>query len=269
VKIVEISHTFRTHMKASIILMKYREATDKGWPIYLQLRYKDRSGKHKIRKKSLKIHTLDEHWDHSNALPTQHHPNFFNLYPYFKELNARMIDLRLKDYRDAEQAMAFLTRYDRAPVASFDELLEKFASELEENHKMAKLIKWRSSVSVLRNYIGHTDIYDGISGDLLRFKKKMRNDGKTKGTVKTYLSSLRAMYNQGVSHGYIKDQKIFAGVFKDLHTPAYAKRPKYLDRKSLQLFRDAELSGTQSRARDIWMLSFYLGGQDLKDVYYL
>lgn len=91
---------------------------------------------------------------------------------------------------------------------------------------------------------------------IIQWKDKMLNAGLCRNTVNYYLRGLRAIYNRAVMLELTKDNTPFKMV--SCNNVKTAKRA--ITQQQLRTLAYMELEGSQRRARDMFMLSFYLRG---------
>ncbi len=98
---------------------------------------------------------------------------------------------------------------------------------------------------------------------LIGFKNYCIDQGLSTNTISTYISKIRAIYNEACSRIEYKPE--FSPFKKGLIT--YERtRKRNLNIESLQQLKSLNLKGSQERCRDLLLLSFYLRGLDIIDI---
>ena len=103
------------------------------------------------------------------------------------------------------------------------------------------------------------------------FKTIRLMKGNKKNTIHKYISVFKALYNKACRHYKIQNEvNPFQDVFKGITVKKNRTKKKNVSKETIKLLESITgLSSGQERALDIWLLEFYLGGQDLYDIYYL
>lgn len=153
---------------------------------------------------------------------------------------------------------------------SFYSFYDIFCSELKESGKDGSLAAYKTAFDQLKKYRENL-VFADIDYNLLNeFKKWRLRLGNSKNTVHTYLRKYRAVYNEAVRRQLLTDEKPFQGVFKGVIVKANRTKKKNISMADIQAMENAvDLTVADKRSLDLWLLLFYFGGQDLKDLYYL
>lgn len=104
--------------------------------------------------------------------------------------------------------------------------------------------------------MGDMEIKNLSRSHIIQWKDKMLNAGLCRNTVNYYLRGLRAIYNRAVMLELTKDNAPFKMV--SCGNVKTAKRA--ITQQQLRTIAYIELSGNEAKARDMFMLSFYLRG---------
>lgn len=110
--------------------------------------------------------------------------------------------------------------------------------------------------------------------DLLQFKEWMRTQrmkkakdnriGYSDASIEKVLGKLKSAYLYAVKRKYFVPK---LEIWDDVKIPSSGKRDCALSIEDLRKFRDAPLTDYRAQLRDIFMLSFYLCGMNLIDIY--
>ena len=156
------------------------------------------------------------------------------------------------------------------PQQTFTFFYKEYMKELLLNNKIATLKKYENAFNQLHFLKKSIEFNDLNYVFFHLFKEARLRSGNSKNTVHTYLTVYRSVYNEAVRRGIILDQKPFEGVFKSVFVKANRTKKRNISKESIVLLENAaDLTLAEKRARDLFLLLFYFGGQDLKDVYYL
>lgn len=153
---------------------------------------------------------------------------------------------------------------------SFNDFYDTFLNELKEKQKNASYNIYKTAFDRLKEYRAQLDFED-IDYTLLNgFKDWRLKKGNAKNTIHTYLRKYRAVYNEAVKRDIATDKKPFAEVFKGITVKSNRTKKKSLKKEDIVKLETAEnLTFAEKRSVNLFLLLFYFGGQDLKDVYYL
>ncbi len=106
---------------------------------------------------------------------------------------------------------------------------------------------------------------------VIRKDKKLPRKTIEPGTINNYMRGLRSIYNKArdVYNDYDLDIiKIPRDPFKKVEIPEYQHKRKNLQIEEILMIRDAELNNQRAKtARDVFMISFYLMGINMCDLY--
>ncbi|TVZ55636.1 integrase-like protein [Lutibacter sp. Hel_I_33_5] len=146
----------------------------------------------------------------------------------------------------------------------------QFLGGLKENNKLASYDIYTTALNQLKKFRAVL-LFSDLSYSLLtEFKNWQLELGNSKNTIHTYLRKYRAVYNEAVRKKVITDTKPFSGVFKGVTVKSNRTKKRNISKGSIVLLETAKfLTKAQQRSVDFWLLMFYFGGQDLKDVYFL
>lgn len=142
----------------------------------------------------------------------------------------------------------------------------KCIEEGRENY--AKLLE--RSRKVFMDFLGERCISDIAIQDITPFlisswqEWMLKKRGLSTSTTGMYLAEVKAILNSAIKEGIVVYEK---HPFADVKIGRSTVRNCDIDIHELAKFRDADnLTKGESKVRDIWMLSFYLGGMNLKDM---
>lgn len=100
--------------------------------------------------------------------------------------------------------------------------------------------------------------------DILTLETKLKNEGMSKTTIANYMGFLKRLTNFAVNNDLIGFRR---NPWSNYKKPKPEIREAWLSTVKFKELRDSELSSkTQKRARDLFLLSFYMGGINLVDI---
>jgi hypothetical protein len=218
-------------------------------------------GKRRRMKISTPFSSSLKDWDEFKKLPKGSHPKFYTLHPYLLELQLKIDDIYRKGIVNFEKIKNILVK-----TSSQDDDLIKFGYALAEEKSFSTKGNYETALNNFK--LSHPVIYfdDFDYSVLIKFKNSELEKGLRPVTVHTYLKNLRSIYNEYCRRSNKDSKEPFKGIFSGLNTRSSTAQRNYLETKQLHKLRTCELTGVKKLARDLWMLQFYLGGQDLKDI---
>lgn len=95
-------------------------------------------------------------------------------------------------------------------------------------------------------------------------RAKDNREGYSDASIEKVLTKLKSAYLYAVKRKYFEPK---LEIWDDIQIPVSGKRDCELSIDELRRFRDAPLDGYMEQLRDIFMLSFYLCGMNLIDIY--
>lgn len=153
---------------------------------------------------------------------------------------------------------------------SYLDFYKSFILEKKAAGKISTALSYENAYNSLKLYRSNVDFLDLDYSFLNGFKAWREKEGNSKSTIHTYLRKFRAVYNEAVKRGVVVDKKPFEGAFTGITVKANRTKKRNLTKASIiKLERAENLTMYHQRAVDLFLLMFYFGGQDLKDIYYL
>lgn len=146
-----------------------------------------------------------------------------------------------------------------------------FRSRIEELHcegKHGSALSLEHTLRVFLKFAGHKlFLLDEVDLPLMiAFRNYLLREGLAPNTTTFYMSTFRSVYNHSIAEGYvIGDKRPFEG----LSIRIRKTRKLALSDDVLRKVAQAELTGPQAVARDLFMLSFYCRGMSFVDMAYL
>ena len=146
---------------------------------------------------------------------------------------------------------------------------EDYINELEEEDRIKTAVAYKTAMNAIKDF--HTkklNLYDITPAFLTKFQKHQETKGNSLTTTGIYLRSLRTIYNICIAKGIIrKDENYPFGRGKYI-IPAGRNIKKALTITEVaKIAKHETIPGSfADRAKDFWMLSYYLGGINFKDL---
>ena len=250
-------------MKLTFCLLKSGRITKNGYPAVITARHKG-----KVKRYTFKIYSHPEHWDFEKEEPTPTHPHYHYIYPEIRDLKHRARKLNY----DGETSFLKIERGLKGHETinhDFYHFAEKLILEKIRNKNPTTAQTYRTAINQLKQFSKDLE-FEQVNYNLMAgFKNWKLAEGSTNITVHSYLRRFRAIYNEAVARGITKDTQPFKMVFKGLKIRANRTKKKYLDISDIKTLETAQLSGLSEFVRDLFLLQFYFGGQDLIDIYFL
>jgi integrase len=255
-------------MKISIVLLKSKAESKKGFPVVINLYH---GGKQK--RITLNLFSKPEHWDFETQRPTNLHPEYDYIFPEVIDLKFKIKELERKKEMDFNKIEKYLKGDLNISKNSITDDFYKFAdiliNEKEKNGNLSNAKVYTTAKKQLMRFEPNLTFDDFDYNVLIGFVNEKKREGVKSTSIHNYLRTLRAIYNQAVLREVTEDKKPFTGVFKGLKVRSHQMRKKHLTIDDIKKIEDADFTGLMDYTRDLFLLQFYLGGQDLTDVYNL
>lgn len=237
-----------------------------GYPVTVFL---SQSGKYK--KVNLKLFFEKKEWDFEKHLPKNSKSDLLFIKKKILQLDGFVLDSQYGIVSSLDEIKNKLLGFETVKVDySFYGFCELYLKQLEDKGKESSKEIINTAVEQLKLYrpelawgdLNYT-FFDGFK--TWRFKL-----GNSKNTIHTYLRKYRAIYNEAVKRKIIEDMQPFKDVMSDVYVKPNRTKKRYLSKESIVVLESLKgLNFADQRSLDLWLLMFYFGGQDLKDVYYL
>lgn len=236
-----------------------------GYPVVVDVNHK---GKRMFF--SLGINLPKSEWNFTSNQPLQSSRYFITVKK--KKLIAEniMLDYLSGDVITLEAFKNSLLNVIAVKTTNFYEFAENLINELKSKNKNSNARVYENAVNQLKVFRSTLYFNDLDYLLLTKFKDWQIKRGNSKNTISAYLRTYRAIYNEAVRRSLITDQQPFKDVFTNISVKSNRTKKRYLDKATIKLLENLQgLPIAQQRSVDLWLLLFYFGGQDLKDVYYL
>ena len=244
--------------------VRWSKRLKKGFPIIVDI---FDNGKRKYL--SFGYFTEKNDWDTNKNVPLPSHPDYDFLFPAIIEIKKKIKEIAYENITDYNRIKTLLQGKPVNRYVSFSD----FGRQLIEEKKSRELYKnaeiYQTAISDFEKYLGCKITFRDIEYKKLTDYKNKKLMTVRNSTIHNYLRTLRAIYNEAVRRNITDDIQPFRGVFAGLSIRNSMQRKKYIDKNDIAKLENADLSGVSDFIRDLFLLQFYFGGQDLKDIYYL
>lgn len=239
-----------------------REGSENSRPVYIHIQHKGK------RKKFVLLRTEEKFWNNGNFLKSC--PNYYEMQPFIASLKAKFFEWELlKDVTQVKnEILEFQNDYfsvkniDSCYLSDFaDNFINNIQNEGNKKVYNAFLIK-------VNSFCSHLQMCDIDYNLVQSFSRFLKEQGLKKNSISNYLRSFRAIYNEYIRQYKAEDKKPFENAFNGLMQKYTIK--KYLEFSEIEKLESASFDTTgKQRARDLFLLMFYLGGLNFKDLYFL
>lgn len=259
-------------MKGKIKLdIKKGRLRKNGFPVIIELFHK------KQVRFNLGLYFFEHEWDFEKEEPINDKRSILLI----RKKKSLLDDLIFSSLTDNSISTDYIKAVllDEAPIEKGEHDFFLFAKTL-----MDEMIKMKDAKGF--DKYGNANVYRTATNQLKLFREKLlfkeidynfllgfknwQINKNSKPTANTYLRTLRAIYNEGARRGLVNDIKPFKDIFKGITQKQNRTKKRHINSNSIFVLENMiGLPEGQQIAVDLWLLQFYLGGQDFKDIYYL
>ncbi|SEC44314.1 hypothetical protein SAMN04489761_3008 [Tenacibaculum sp. MAR_2009_124] len=260
-------------MKGRLVLdTKKGQLRKDGFPVVVKL-------SHKGDKKpfSLGINFFEDEWDFKKEEPLNNKRDIL----YIKKKKLLLEELLFMALDDPSINFEYIKlklkgEEETVTTQCFYEFSEFYIGELKKKlddkglEKIGNANSYAAAIAQMKVFRKKL-MFSEIDYTLLsNFKNWQFSKGNKKNTIAAYMKSYRALYNEAARRGLIENKKPFEGVFKGITVKSNRTQKKHISKETLKILEDIEgLPFGRQRCLDLWLLQFYLGGVDFKDLYFL
>jgi integrase len=146
-------------------------------------------------------------------------------------------------------------------------LFDQKISSLKEKGKISTRNIYNEAKNSFKNFKSKVSLVDVTSEFLEKYEASMLESGKSITTISMYIRTLRAIYNEAIDDGII-DRKYYPFGRKKFQPKAPKNIKKALTIQQIKCIIDFEVveGSTQHLAKDMWLLSYYCNGMNMKDI---
>jgi len=149
------------------------------------------------------------------------------------------------------------------PYALFDQKIRS----LDEKGKVSTRNIYNEAKNSLKNYKPMVSLVDITSDFLDKYEASMLESGRSITTISMYVRCLRSIYNEAIDDRLI-DRKYYPFGKKKFQPKAPKNIKKALTIQQIKSIIDYEVTEDtyQQLAKDMWLLSYYCNGMNMKDI---
>ncbi len=260
-------------MKGRLLLdIRESQLRKDGYPVIFRL-----SNKGTQKSYSLGLRFMKKNWDFKKEEPKTIKRDIL----YIKKKKLLLEELCYRSLDDKTITFEFIKAQMKGEdevkkVKCFYKYSENYIQEIEQKldgkgfKKVGNANSYKAAIAQMKKYKA-TLLLSEIDYRLLsEFKTWQFSKGNKKNTVAAYMKSFRALYKEAVRRKLVEDTNPFEGVFKGITVKKNRTKKKHVSKETiLKLENIKDLPRGRQEALDIWLLLFYFGGLDFKDLYYL
>lgn len=250
-------------MKIKLTLLTSARITKKGYPIVVSAHHNG-----KTQRFTFGLYAEKEHWDPVYNVPNALHQDYQFLYPKILDLKYMVREINYKDETSFTRVEYFL-KGDKTATDDFYYFADKLIQEKKNANKHSTAKTYNTAIIQLKMYAKQLEFEQINHQFLVGFKNYKIANNVSNTSIHTYLRRIRTIYNEAIARGVIKDKNPFKTIFRGLAVRANRTKKKYLEIEDIYKLEKIELSGNRGMVRDLFLLQFYFGGQDLIDIYNL
>lgn len=260
-------------MKGKLLLDKRSaQLRKKGYPVVVMLN--DR-GKRKVI--SLGLFFQEKDWNFEKEEPLNDRRSIL----FIKKKKAILDELLFNSVTEKNITLDYVKKVLLGTVSedSSSQSFFEFANHLIDEmmqltdekgfQKIGNAKIYATAVAQLKMYNSKLLISD-LDYNFLNGFKNWQLKRNAKSTVNTYLRKYRAIYNEAVRRKLVEDAKPFKDIFRGITVKQNRTKKRHISKEVIAILESLiNLAEGQQIAIDLWLLQFYFGGQDFKDIYYL
>lgn len=155
-------------------------------------------------------------------------------------------------------------------VADVYTLFDRRIKKLNEEGKVSTGRTYQDARNSLKKFKSRLKLVDVTPGFLSKYESHMISKGKSMTTISIYVRHLRTIFNQAIDAGFI-DRKHYPFGKNRYQPKAPRNIKKALTVAQIKGIIDYQVAeGTnQHLAKDMWLLSYYCNGMNIKDIIHL
>ncbi len=181
-----------------------------------------------------------------------------------KEYNERLLSLDISNYPDCASLKEALIRWDSPNAITLKDLFSRRIIRLQNEGRDSYARMHNDTLKVLLKELGNLPASTINKEDICTFCRNMENHGYSQSGIQIKLSQLKAVLNEAVDNNLIK---LELHPFRNFKIPRPEIRLMDVDIDDFQKIRNHKTESKRCAfARDMFLLSFYLGGINLVDL---
>ena len=169
-----------------------------------------------------------------------------------------------KKFRNCTQLKEALTKSDEPEILSIKDLFERRILRLEKEGRKSYASMNRYTLNVVTSILGNPPIDFLTRQDIKKLSAAMRERGYAKGNEQMHMTRFKAAINEAIDDNFVKYED---HPFKGYTMPQSTPRQMDITVEEFQRIRNLKASEYKlNLARNMFLLSFYLGGINLADL---
>ncbi|MFL9834975.1 phage integrase SAM-like domain-containing protein [Chryseobacterium terrae] len=235
--------------------------TKNGHPIYLNI-FVSKTDRLYPR---LKLYSLSEHWDFQKEEPKKDHPQYSAILDKILDYKFKINKLQKSGVkRTSNQIKNYLFGNDGDVYAFWEQRIAEEKKKLENSNKLIKTggnaSVYQFNLNVWKEYKPSLS-FNEITYDFLAKFKIAKSSTCTAGGINTYITKLKAIYNEAVRRGvYINEGNYPFVKVMEKQNPT---KDKHLTIEEMKMVISNPSSSIYYK---YFLLCFYLGGLDFIDL---
>lgn len=224
--------------------------------------------------KPINIHLLKKYWDSDLCRVKKSQPNYkeYNIVIQQKLLDIQQLLLQLEN-SNPKYSLQDIKEVLKPTKATTDDVFSFSYKLIEQQNKAGRTgnaISYKQAVDKLSQQVNYAPIkFKDITYKLLtNWETDMRADGLKVNTIACYYRAIRAIFNIAIKEG-VADVADYPFTKYKIKTERTVQRT--LTKEQIQQIEQLDLppNSQLDRARDFFLLSFYLIGINFRDLAYL
>ena len=180
------------------------------------------------------------------------------------EYKSKLKRIDTKKFRTCSQLKEALTKSDEPESLSIKELFERRILRLEKEGRKSYASMNKYTLNVVTSVLGNPPIDFLTRQDIKKLSTAMRERGYAKGNEQMHMTRFKAAINEAIDDNFVKYED---HPFKGYTMPQSSPRQMDITVEEFQKIRNLKVSEYKlNLARNMFLLSFYLGGINLADL---
>jgi len=162
---------------------------------------------------------------------------------------------------------ALLNEIGEQKIVDVYVLFERKIKLLNERGKISTARSYLDAKNSLKKFKSRLNLSKVTPGFLEDYEHHMLKGGKSVTTISIYVRHLRTIFNQAIDEGIIDRSKYPFGKNKyQPKAPRNVKKALTVEQIKSIIEYNVDIGSTQHLARDMWLLSYYCNGMNMKDI---
>ncbi|MGD1319505.1 tyrosine-type recombinase/integrase [Chryseobacterium sp. 2R14A] len=212
-----------------------------------------------------KLYSFAEHWDFENERPKKTHPQYSSIIDKIIDYKFKINKLQMSGVkRNANQIKNYLFGNDGDVYAFWEQRIKEEKKKLENSSKPIKTggnaSVYQFNLNVWKEYKSSLS-FNEITYDFITKFKLEKSSTCTAGGINTYITKLKAIYNEAVRRGVYMSEGNYP--FVKVMEKQKPTKDKHLTISEMKMIIENPSSSIYYK---YFLLCFYLGGLDFIDL---